>query len=241
MESNRYAGTQEVASLLVVRLYEGISFLLVLGGLWYVWRSRNPVNYGVYTASSLGGGVMEWVFDSKYYFRLTTDERFIAAWTMAGEGAPMAMILFYAFFFGIPLMLLQRRRKALYEMLGYHKTHLFVALFGAVATPIFECTNTSVAHIYKYHQRDEYLFYGMPYSNFWFGAMMMELPFLALEQAYILVDMLSRTGLPVWKQKVLAYEFGFGAVISAFFVASTINGIWYALAGDIWTPTPRMF
>ncbi|KAH6973517.1 hypothetical protein BKA56DRAFT_591935 [Ilyonectria sp. MPI-CAGE-AT-0026] len=231
----------EVASLEVIRLYEIVSLCLFFGGLIYVWRSRNPVFYGVYFASSIGGGVMEWIFDSKYYFRLTTDERFITAWTMAEEKAALAMILFYAFFFGIPLVLLDDHRAILYRKFGYYTTYFLVVLLGTIGTPMFECTNTSVAHIYKYHQRHEYLFYGMPYSNFGFGALMMTLPFWSLEQAHILVKFISRTSLSRWRQKMLACEVGFASVISAFFVAATINGVWYCLAGDVWTPTPRLF
>ncbi|KAM5346088.1 hypothetical protein ACJ41O_009093 [Fusarium nematophilum] len=231
----------ETASLQTIRFYEAISLTLFAGGLAYVWRSRNPLFYGVYLASSVGGGVMEWVFDSKYYFRLTTDERFYTAWTMAGEKAALAMILFYAFFFGIPLVLLHDYRSTLYAKLGRSNTYIAAMLLGFIGTPLFECTNTSITHIYKYHQKEEYLFYGMPYSNLWFGAMMMSFPFWALDQANILLKLISRAGLSVWRQRMLACEVGFASVISAFFVAAMLNGVWYGLAGDVWTPTPRLF
>jgi len=229
------------ASLAIIRLYEIVSLLLFLGGALYVWRSKNPVFYGVYLASALGGGVMEWVFDSKYYFRLTTDERFITAWTIAGEKAAAAMILFYSFFFGIPVVLLRDNCQVLNRNLGHYGTYLFSIALGFFGTPLFECTNTYVAHIYKYHQRDEYLFYGMPYSNFWFGALMMSIPYWGLEKADVLVRLIPRTSLAPWEQKLMASGIGFAVVITSFFVAATINGVWYANAGDIWIPTPREF
>lgn len=241
MDSLFDSPSPEVPSLAVIRGYEILSLLLVLCGAFYVWRSKNPVHYGVYLASSIGGGVMEWVFDSKYYFRLTTDERFFTSWTMAGEKAALAMVLFYGFFFGIPLILLASHRNTLNQKLGYHTTYAMVILLGAVGTPLFECTNTSVAHIYKYHQKPEYLFYGMPYSNIWFGALMMGLPFWGLEQAEPLINLISRTRLSVTRQQILGCEIGFACVISTFFVAATINGIWYCLAEDVWTDTPRLF
>lgn len=92
-----------MADLAVVRAYEILACLLFVLGLFWVWRSRQPLYYGVYLGTSIGGGIFEWIFDSRHYFRLTADERFIAAWTIDGVVAPLAMILFYAFFFGIPL------------------------------------------------------------------------------------------------------------------------------------------
>ncbi|RMJ08340.1 hypothetical protein BHE90_005643 [Fusarium euwallaceae] len=240
MDSQQYLA-EDTASLQTIRLYETISLTLFAGGLIYVYRSRNPLFYGAYLASSVGGGVMEWVFDSKYYFRLTTDDRFYTAWTMAGEKAALAMVLFYAFFFGIPLVLLHDYRSNLYATLGRPGTYVAVAVLGFVGTPMFECTNTSVTHIYKYHQKEEYLFHGMPYSNLWFGAMMMMFPFWALDQANVLLKLVSRAGLSVWEQRMLACELGFASVISAFFVAATVNGVWYCMAGDVWMTSPRLF
>jgi hypothetical protein len=138
-------------------------------------------------------------------------------------------------------MLCQANRQALHQPLGHRGTLLLAIAIGVFGTPAFECVNTSVAHIYKYHQRDEHLFYGMPYSNFWFGAMMMALPQWALDQADTLVMLIPRTSLSLWRQRLLACGVGFSVVISTFFVAATVNGVWYALAGDIWTPTPRSF
>ncbi|CZR53547.1 uncharacterized protein PAC_03426 [Phialocephala subalpina] len=226
---------------LTVRTYEVLSLALFLGGCVYVWRSKNPVYVGIYLASSIGGGIFEWIFDSKYYFRLTADNRFISAWTMAGEKAPAAMILIYGFFFGIPLVLLRQYKAVLYQRAGNTGIYCLIFSLGFFGTPAFECTNTTVTKIYKYHQRDEYLFYGMPYSNFWFGVLMMGLPYWGLEQAEALTTLIPRTMLSRSRQKLLAASVGFSTVITAFFIAATLNGIWYATAGDIWTETPRAF
>lgn len=98
---------------------------------------------------------MEWVFDSKWYFRLTIDDKFIPAWEMAGETAPAAMVLFYAFFFGIPLVALVDHKAGLERNLGKLGTHFFVIALGTFGTPDFECLNTSVTQIYKYNQKEE--------------------------------------------------------------------------------------
>lgn len=228
-------------SATVVRNYEIVSVVLVLVGLFYVWRTQNPVFAGVYLASSLGGGVMEWIFDSKWYFRLTVDEKFIPAWKIAGETGSLAMILFYGFFYGIPLVVLRNWKDTLYRNFGRTGTGFFVLALGVFGTPVFECFNTSVMHIYKYHQREEYLIWGMPYSNLWFGGLMMFLPFWGLQQVEVLVGLIPRTNTTLLRQKLLGAGIGFSIVISAFFVAATLNAVWYAQAGDIWTPTSRAF
>lgn len=129
----------DYTSSTVVRSYEIISLLLLVLGILYVWQSRNPVYTGIYLASSIGGGVMEWIFDSKWYFRLTIDHKFVPAWEMAGEVAPVAMVLFYAFFFGIPLVILIDHKATLERSFGKLGTHLFVIALGTFWTPAFEC------------------------------------------------------------------------------------------------------
>lgn len=229
------------ASLLAVRSYEVIGALLFLGGLIWIWRSRNPLYVGTYLGSSIGGGIYEWIFDSRYYFRLTTDEKFIPAWTMDGVEAPLAMILFYAFFFGIPLLLLVERHEALVRRLGPRGLYVMLAVLGIVGTPAFECLNTSVTHIYHYHQRPEHLFYGMPYSNFWFGALMFICPYWGLVQARrILGFPQTPVAALAPDQRRLAIALGFAAIITGFFVAASINGVWYVWA-EPWIDSPRPF
>lgn len=230
-----------MASLAVIRGYEAVAGLLFLVGLIWVWRARRPLYYGVYLGSSVGGGIFEWVFDSRYYFRLTADERFISAWTIDGVEAPLAMILFYAFFFGIPLLWIADRHEALKQRFGNAKVYIGLLLLGVIGTPLFECTNVSIAHIYHYHQAEPYLLYGMPWSNLWFGALMFVCPYWGLIQVRSLLDSIQsapqRFGWFSWQQEA---ALGFAVIITGFFVAATVNGVWYAWA-EPWVASPRPF
>lgn len=229
------------ATLATVRAYELIAAFLFVAGLIYVWRARNPIYAGAYLGTSIGGAIYEWVFDSKYYFRLTIDDRFIPAWTMAGVKAPLAMILFYAFFFGIPLMILLNRHDQLVGRFGPRGLYVFLGLLGVIGTPLFECLNTSITEIYKYNQAEQYLLWGMPWSNLWFGALMFMLPYWGLRKAEGLVA-LSRKAALLDNRSVngLGVILGFSAIITGFFVAASLNGIWYVVA-DPWIPTTRPF
>ncbi len=230
-----------MTSLVVVRSYELIGALLFLGGLIGVWRSRNPLYYGTYLGSSIGGGIYEWIFDSRYYFRLTADEKFIPAWTMDGVPAPLAMILFYAFFFGIPLLWLVHRHEVLVQRFGPRGLYLMLATLGVVGTPLFECLNTSVTHIYRYHQAERYLLWGMPWSNLWFGALMFVCAYWGLVQARSILGFPQTPPAELKpQQRRLATALGFAAIITGFFVASTINGVWYVWA-EPWISSPRPF
>ena len=79
----------------------------------------------VYLASSIGGNVMECIFDSRWHFRLTIHHEFIPAWKMAGEVASVAMSLSYAFFFGIPLVILIDHKAALERSLEIWNTPFY--------------------------------------------------------------------------------------------------------------------
>lgn len=230
-----------MTSLAIVRSYEIIGALLFIGGLIWVWRSRNPLYYGAYTGASIGGGVYEWIFDSRYYFRLTADDKFIAAWVMDGVPAPLAMILFYAFFFGIPLLWLVHRHEALVARFGPRGLYGMLALLGIIGTPLFECLNTSVTQIYRYHQADRYLLWGMPWSNLWFGALMFVCAYWGLVQARKILGFPGKRVAELSpEQRRLAVALGFAAIISGFFVAATINGVWYTWA-EPWIESPRPF
>lgn len=230
-----------MTSLAIVRSYEVIGLLLFCGGLVWIWRSRNPLYYGTYLGSSVGGGIYEWIFDSRYYFRLTADEKFIAAWTMDGVPAPLAMILFYAFFFGIPLLWLAQRHETLVQRFGPRGLYLMLSLLGVVGTPVFECLNTSVMHIYRYHQAEPFLFYGMPWSNLWFGALMFICPYWGLVQARRILGFPQRSADTLGQEeRRLALALGFAAIVTGFFVAASLNGIWYVWAQP-WIDSPRPF
>jgi hypothetical protein len=232
------------ATLETIRSYEILSAVLFVIGLIYVWRARSPLYFGAFLAAAIGGGVFEWIYDSKYYFRLVADNRFIPAWTMDGVKAPLAMILFYAFFFGIPLMITHKHYELLKRRFGPRGLYVFLAILGSVGTLLFEFTNTSVTEIYKYRQAPTYLLWGLPWSNLWFGALMFVIPYWGLRKAGDLVALQAEHQKAIdgtaKGDPILATALGFSAVITGFFVASVINGVWYVFA-EPWISTTRPF
>lgn len=220
------------ASLAVVRSYEALGLLCFLGGCAFVWKRRNPLYWGIYLGGSVGAAVFEWIYDTRFYFRLTASEHFVPAWTIDGVDAPLAMIFFYAFLWGVPLTLLLDRHDTVVKALG-GAARLYAALiaFSMTTTPIFEIVNVSVTRIYTYHQREEFLFHGMPWSQFWFAPLLIVASYWGMVKA---------RALAAEQDAVTRFALGFAAVITGFFVASTLNGVWYALA-EPWAATSRPF
>ena len=226
------ASGSETASELTVRVYEVLGALSFVAGGVFVWRRRSPLYLGIYLGASIGAAVFEWIYDTKFYFRLTASDYFIPAWTADGVKAPLAMILFYAFMWGIPFMLLLENHERLVSKLGnIRRFYFLLAVFAAISTPIFEITNVSVTHIYTYHQQEQYLLWGMPWSQFWFAPLLIVCSYWSMLKARTLAS-----GQDVTTQ----FALGFAAVIMGFFVASALNGVWYMLA-EPWTDTPRSF
>ncbi len=227
-----------------VRLYEGLSALLAIGGLIYVIRKRNPFYAGLYLGSAVGGGVFEWIFDTKWYFNLTTDPRLILLWSIDGVPAALAMIFFYTFFFGIPLILLVEHARALMDRFNTAIVYGAVVVLAMVGVQLFEGFNTSVVRIYTYHQADRFLSWGMPWSNLWFSPLIFG---LALWGALRMRDVLHSVA-RLNQQAIVgaahkggtAVALGFAVLVTAYFVAFALNGIWYLLAQP-WVSSGRPF
>ena len=87
------------ASVLAVRLFEVGCLLLWLAGLGWVVRTRNPLYLGAYTASALLV-LFDWIFNSKWFFRVDYSSHFIPLWRIEGVTQPIALAMNYAFYFG---------------------------------------------------------------------------------------------------------------------------------------------
>lgn len=212
--------------------YQMLSGVLALGGLVYLLRRRDPLHLGLYLGSAVGGGVFEWIFDTRWYFNLTPDERLVPLWRVDGVPAPLAMIFFYTFFFGIPLVLLLEHSDALFARFGRRGCYLGLTLVAAVGVLAFESFNTSVIGVYAYHQRPEFLLLGMPWSNLWFSPLIFCFAFWGALRARDLAR-----AAPAGST---ALALGFAVLVTAYFAAATLNGIWYALATP-WTESGRPF
>lgn len=213
--------------------YQLLSAALVAGGLVYVLRRRNPLYQGLYFGSAVGGGVFEWIFDTRWYFNLTPDPRLLSLWQVDSVRAPLAMIFFYTFFFGIPLVLLLEHSDTLFTRFGQPGSFLLLVAAAAVGVLAFEGFNTSVIEVYSYHQEPRFLLLGMPWSNLWFSPLIFCFAFWGALRAR---ELLAATSARASTARTL----GFAVLVTAYFTAATLNGIWYVLAQP-WTESGRPF
>jgi hypothetical protein len=235
-----------VVSTGLVRGYEALSALLVIAGLGYVVRRRNPLYAGLYLGSAVGGGVFEWIFDTRWYFNLTSDPRLVPLWRIDGVPAPLAMVFFYTFFFGIPLILLLEHSAALFDRFGRAGFFALLAVGAAVGVLAFEGFNTSVMGVYAYHQAPRFLLLGMPWSNLWFSPLIFCFAFWAALRSRDVLDVVAAAGTPDTPagtraaRPATAVALGSAVLVTGLFAAATLNGVWYALARP-WLESGRPF
>lgn len=236
------ATQQPEASLFTIRAYELIFTATMLLTTIYVYRTRSPLNLGAYIAAAFGGGAcFEWVFDSRFYFRVSADDRFIPFWTVQGDRHPLVMLPIWAAIFGGPFVMLVENHDWLVRRFGERGLYVFLAaVVGALGTTAFETFNTSVAGIYRYHQREGFLFYGMPYSNMWLVAMIVIGPYWSMRKVQVLVKLLGRTSESERSQWWIAFLLGLACVITPWVLAGSLNFIWYIWTQP-WTETLRTF
>ena len=108
---------QPEANIVAVRIFELVCLSLWIYGIVWVRRSRNPVYAGVYTGSTLLIG-FDWIFNSNWFFRVEFSDKFIDAFRIQGVSEPLAMALNYAFYFGLPVLLLVHHRDKLDRRFG---------------------------------------------------------------------------------------------------------------------------
>lgn len=228
-----------MVDLIWIRLYELLSLVLAIGGLVYVIRRRNALYTGLFIGSAVGGGVFEWIFDTRWFFNLTPDPRLITMWSLDGVQSPAAMVFFYTFFFGIPLILLVEHSPALFRRFGALGTTAMLVVAAAVGVLLFEGFNTSVIQVYTYHQAPQYLVWGMPWSNLWFSPLIFVFAFWGAMGARRLVEQQNSVAEP-GISRASAVAAGFAVLITSYFTAFTLNLIWY-LAAQPWVESGRPF
>jgi hypothetical protein len=239
--------------------YQLFSVALATAGLIFVLRRRDPLYLGLYLGSALGGGIFEWIFDTRWYFNLTVDERLWPLWWIGPVRAPAAMFFFYTFFFGIPLILLLEYSDTLFARLGRRTCYGLLAAAAAGGVLVFEWFQTSVIRVYTYHQQPEFKVLGLPWSNLWFSALIFCFAFWgALHARDIVVSLDSAPARSQRKalgaapavEPIAAAQratrsstqvmLGIAVLVTAYFLAATINGVWYVLAQP-WTESGRPF
>jgi hypothetical protein len=237
-----------MASVVSVRAFEALCVGAWLVGLYWVWRQRQPVYSVVYFGSSTLM-VFDWIFNTNWFFRVVYAEQFIPLWKIQGVVQPLALVCNYAFFFGVPVLMLVHARERLDRLLG---PWVYAAVFGigALLDLLFEIPMVWLG-LWTYYQQPAFLLGGVPWSSFWYSGLLM----LA---AYAAARLAVRWGTsPLPAQAALGTEggakflgqpeawwrgffMGAAAIWSAFYICLSVQLIWYGTTQP-WVPSPRPF
>lgn len=226
-------------TLIVVRGFELLSVLLFLGGLLWVIRQRRPLYYGAFLAACFAGIYFDWINNLNWFLRVVYDERFLTLFRIDGWPQPLAMTTTYAFYFGIPLLILIHNREVLEKRFGKVGQYVFVAVVGTIALPLFEIPMVQAFKLWTYYQKEQFLLGGVAWTNWIYSALLFLVIYAALKfVAEIMPDSLAQaTG---GSQRMKGIVLSFGAFVTAFAVVQFLGMIGYALTNP-WIPSPRPF
>jgi hypothetical protein len=158
------------ADLAAVRIWEVASLALFLFGLTILRRKRNPVFWGIYSASALVI-LFDWIWNRNWFGAVTYSDHFIPAWGARGEIEPISLAFVYCFFFGIPMILLLEQRSKLDLRFGRLQWPLLFALFAVPQMP-FEILASKVLYLWVYHVVPPWTILGVPWSNAVFSGLL---------------------------------------------------------------------
>ncbi len=227
----------EAANTISVRLFEVAALAMWLGGIAWVRNRRHPVYTGVYVGST-GLIVFDWIFNSDWFFRVQFDEKFVDLWTIDGVNEPVSMALTYAFYFGIPVLLLVHNREAIDRRFG-GRGYGVVFLAACATLPVFEIPMVKLLHLWTYYQEPGYELGGVAWSNIWFSGMLTTSCYagarLALRWAEVRVPV--GAGLPsvppseshlTFEDKAKGVVLGAAAIWAAFYLSMSVQMLWYS-------------
>jgi hypothetical protein len=222
-----------------VRLFEILSVSLFLVGLYWVIRQKNPFYLGAYLGSAFAGVYFDWINNLNWLLRVVYDSRFIPLFYLDGYPQPLAFSANYAFYFGIPILLMLHYRNQLAQRLGERGLYIFVTVFGGLASPAFEIPMIQLLKLWRYYQRDEFLLGGVPWTNIIYSGVLFLLIFAALNYARQRL-LPNPDGAVNRAERIKAIVVGFAALTTAFALGQFIQMFIYA-ATTPWIPSPRPF
>ncbi|MGH9040673.1 MAG: hypothetical protein ACRDZ3_10640 [Acidimicrobiia bacterium] len=257
-----------MANVVAVRIFELVCLGLWLYGIYWVRRSKNPVYVGVYIGST-GLIGFDWIFNTNWFFRVEFDEKFIDLFRIQGVSEPLAMALNYAFYFGLPVLLLVHHRDAIDRRCG-KLGYLWVFLGACAILPMFEMPAVSWLHLWTYYQEPAFELGGVTWSNIWYSGMLTTSCYCAARLAvrWAAVPLPAPGGKVspttaaaagarkpagvgargpgtagptlTTEERWRAIAMGAASVWTAFYLSWSVQLIWYALAQP-WVDTPRPF
>jgi len=188
--------------------------------------------------------VFDWVFNTKWFFRVLYAEPFIPLWSIDGVTQPVALAANYAFFFGAPVLMLVHRREWLDRHLG-RWVYAAIFAFGAVLDVAFEIPMVQLG-LWTYYQREEFLLGGVIWSNAWYSGMLMTSSFTAawLAVRWGTVPAQAQGAEPAFLGRPESWwrglAMGAAAIWAAFYVCLSLQLIWYGVTQP-WIDSPRPF
>jgi hypothetical protein len=242
---------QPEANIVAVRIFELICLALWIYGIVWVRRSRNPVYAGVYTGSTLLIG-FDWIFNSNWFFRVEFSDKFIDAFRIQGVSEPLAMALNYAFYFGLPVLLLVHHRDKLDRRFGT-RGYLYVFLVACAILPCFEIPAVKWLHLWTYYQKPGFELGAVTWSNIWYSGVLTTSCYaaarLAVRWAAVPTPAPVPAGglpespspaAPTAEDRWRSFALGAASIITAFYISWLVQLIWYAITQP-WVATPRPF
>ncbi len=229
---------EHTASETFLRGFEVVGGLVWVAALAITLRRRRPFVLGVFVACNLMI-FWDWIFNSKWFFNVTYDDRLLPLWTVQGVEQPVAAALAYVAFYFFVLHGMVAGAATLDARLGPRAQYPIIYLIAALYVLVFEAIFVGQG-VWTYHQRDAFKLYGVAWSNAFFNAHL-------ILASYVLLRLFRRWGAiddadppprgeAAWKELVLAVA----AISTGFFLAFVVPTLWY-IAAQPWTPGPRPF
>lgn len=226
---------------MTILVYEIVSAILFFAALIWVVRTRNPF----YLGAILGGFllfVFDWIWVGKHFFNATfhPDLTMMPGIDIYGHQYPWAVAFNWALGFGLIPLLLAKNYHRWSRALRIWHFPVILAVAG-VGDILLEEFLVSILQVYTYHQAEQYLVWGAPWSNFWFGGGLMTLPYFAFHyvQKWAPVDTTAGFSLAsenTWK----AFFMACAATWVCFYLLTIVQIFWYS-AAQPWVESGRIF
>lgn len=226
--------------LIVVRVFEFVAVALFLAGLVWVIKQKNPLYLGAYIGSCFAGVYFDWINNLNWFLRVKFDERFIPLYYLGDWPQPLAMSATYAFYFGVPLLLLLHYQENLQKRFGLRGQYPIVFIAGTIALPIFEIPVVQAFGLWTYYQKDAFLLGGVAWTNWFYSALLFLFIYVALQYVQKMFVTTPPSSIINKTEQFKLMWLGFGAFVTAFALAQFVQMMIYA-ATNPWIDSPRPF
>lgn len=223
---------------LILRGFEVVGITIYVTALIAALRRRHPVYLGLFFACNTMI-VWDWIFNCKWFFNVAWDKALTRLWVVQGEGETLAAGLAFVAFYYWVFHLLWRGQATLDAKLG--KKQFAILYLGFMAYDLVFETLLIRAGLYRYHQREPFLLYVVPWSNMIFNANLSVVSYLALRQARRWAQIPDEIPFDPRRDEFWKGFWVAGAAIwSAFWLSFTLQMVWYVSAKP-WSEGPRLF